>query len=204
MSLPEGFVYLHDYDSSIKFDIRYATHNNFVGRPLAGYAANVCIVSLVLAKVLSQLQVHLKAENVELMIYETYRPQQASEDIVRWCQDLLDQKNKVKYYPDVDKRNFHRQQYVMHRSAHTRGSTVDLTLLDRETGEVLDMGTRFDFFGLLSHPDNNDIAALAYENRQYLRNLMQQYGFTGIDTEWWHFTLDNEPFLDTYFDFLVK
>ena len=201
MSLPSSFVYLHEYDESIKFNIRYATSNNFVGRPLAGYEANVCIVSVVLAKVLSRLQQQLRDNHLELMIYETYRPQQASEDIVHWCQNLHDQKNKIDYYPDVDKREFHKQQYVMRHSAHTRGSTVDLTLIHGESGEVLDMGTRFDFFGTLSHPANKSIPAEVYERRQYLRNLMQQYDFTGIETEWWHFTLNAEPFPDTYFDF---
>jgi len=204
MSLPEGFVYLHEYNSSIKYDIKYATHDNFIGRPLEGYQANVCILTETVAKVLVKLQQHVGAENFELMIYEAYRPQCASEDIVRWCQDLQDQQHKRDYYPEVDKSDLHQQHYIMQRSAHTRGSTVDLTLLDKNDGSPIEMGTRFDFFGPDSHPDNKEVAAKAYENRQYLRNLMQQYGFAGIPTEWWHFTLTAEPFVDTYFDFPVK
>ena len=204
MNLPKGFVYLDQVDCSIKFDIKYATADNFIGRPLAGYQANVCIVTQALAEVLSQIQAHIKKQNLELMIYEAYRPQQASEDILRWCQDLSGQANKAIYYPNVDKNELHRQQYIMQYSAHTRGSTVDLTLLDRTTGMSLDMGTRFDFFGELSHPDNKNIASAAYTYRQYLRTLMTQYGFSGIPTEWWHFTLDKEPFIDLSFDFPVK
>lgn len=204
MSLYKGFVYLHDYDDSIKFDIRYATSNNFIGRPLAGYQANVCIVTKELAKILVDLQAHLKTKNLELMIYESYRPQRASEDILQWCQDLNDQKNKLEYYPNVDKCDFYQQQYILHHSGHTRGSTLDLTLLDRKTDLPLNMGSCFDFFGELSHPGNKNVPIEVYENRQYLQNLMQRYGFTGIHTEWWHFTLDNEPFPDTYFDFPVK
>jgi D-alanyl-D-alanine dipeptidase len=188
---------------SIQFDIKYATVDNLVGRPLDGYQKNICIVTEALGHQLALIQQELALENLALFIFETYRPKRAGTDLKQWANDSDQLGNKADYFPNVDKADFYQQGYIIEHSAHTRGSTVDLTLIDRITGVAIDMGTSFDFMDKLSHPDNLQIGQKAFANRQYLRQLMQRHGFTGIDTEWWHFTLNDEPFPDTYFDFPV-
>lgn len=201
--LPEQFVYLHDIDSSIQYDIKYATSDNILGRPVVGYAKNIAVCTKPLAQGLKVVQQVLREQNLELFVFETFRPQRASLDIKHWIEDLSDQKTKADYYPRVDKSRFYSDNYFLEYSAHTRGAAVDLTIIDIATNKPLEMGTRFDFMDILSNPANQDISREAYNNRQFLRNLMQQHGFIGIESEWWHFNLADEPFPDTYFDFEI-
>lgn len=201
--LPEGFVYLETIDPSIHCDIKYATTDNMLGRVIEGYQANVCICTLALAQVLSSLQASLRQQKLALFIFETYRPQQASTDIAHWTQDLTAQTTKANYYPNIAKEDFYDLGYVVRESAHTRGSTVDLTLIELPAQQCLDMGTPFDFMDVLSHPTSLGVSAQAYANRQFLQQVMREFGFVGIDTEWWHFTLESEPFPETYFNFPV-
>lgn len=201
--LPEGFVFLTDIDPSIHQDMRYAGSNNFIGSPITGYLAPVCIITERAARALAAIQRELERQGLSLLVYDCYRPQRAVNHFVRWSQDETDQMNKPQYYPRVDKRDFFRKGYVMQHSGHTRGSTVDLTIVNATTGAPLDMGTHFDFMDMLSHPANRQITRKQYQNRQLLRRLMFQHGFVGIATEWWHFTLQQEPYPETYFDFPV-
>lgn len=202
--LPEQFIYLHDIDASIQYDIKYATSDNILGRPVKGYSANKAVCTKPLAQGLKAAQQALRGQHLELFVFETFRPQRASIDIKHWIEDLSDQKTKAEYYPRVDKSRFYPDNYFLEYSAHTRGAAVDVTIIDSKTGLPLDMGTRFDFMDELSHPANKNISSEAYNNRQFLRTLMEQHGFVGIESEWWHFNLVNEPFPDTYFDFEIR
>ncbi len=202
--LPEGFVYLDDVIPGIKLEMRYYTDNNFTGRRVDGYLKPVCIISKPAAQALKNVQNDLLAFGLELKIFDAYRPQAAVDNFIRWAADVNDTKMKKEYYPDVDKRNLFRDGYIASRSGHTRGSTVDLTIIQSGSGKELDMGGAFDFFGPVSWPDSSQVPAVKRANRLLLRTLMIRYGFNPYEKEWWHFTLANEPYPNTYFNFPVE
>lgn len=201
---PDNFVYLTEIIPSLQQDIRYFSYNNFVGRPITGYKRPVCILTRPAAHALLKLQTALNKKNLGLLVYDCYRPQMAVNDFIQWSQQSEDQKMKSLFYPRIDKRDLFKLNYIARRSGHTRGSTVDLTLINLQNNEVLDMGTPFDYLDSLSHPDNGDVSREQFQNRMLLRTLMIQFGFTPIKTEWWHFTLSNEPYKNTYFNFFVE
>lgn len=198
---PAGFVAVADVDPDIMQEIRYFKAYNFVGDPIRGYNAPVAIATKATAEALKKVNAELKEKGYCLKIYDAYRPQKAVSHFVQWAQDISDVRMKEYFYPNVDKRNLFAEGYIASRSGHSRGSTVDLTIYDMKNGCDLDMGGTFDYFGILSHPYYQGVTQQQYNNRMYLRNLMAKYGFRGIDTEWWHFTLNNEPYPGTYFDF---
>ncbi len=205
--LPKDFIYLIEIAPSIQQDIRYATSNNFIGKPLPGYESPVCILTKPAARALSKVQQELNQQNLGLKVFDGYRPQMTVNEFIRWSKDGRDQKMKGEYYPNVNKADFFKLDYVGEKSGHTRGSTVDLTIIDLKTNKELDMGTPFDFMDELSHPFNRAVTARQYKNRQLLNHVMSQHGFISLnqqDTEWWHFTLKDELFPDTYFNFPVK
>lgn len=204
MALPQGFVYLEDIDSSIQQDMKYLTDDNFLGRPVKGYKAPRCILTQQAASALSHVQAQLKPQGYGLKVYDCYRPTAAVEDFIAWSEDATDQKMKTAHYPNVDKKDFFELGYVGKKSSHSRGSTADLTIIELDSGEELDMGTIFDFMDPLSHPDNRDISQEAYENRMLLQGLMLDNGFLPLPVEWWHFTLVEEPYPETYFNFEVE
>ncbi len=201
---PEEFAYLYDVDPSIKMELRYITSNNFIGRPIDGYLRSVIIVSQPTAVALKKVQDELKEKGLSLKIFDAYRPQQAVDHFVRWAKVLKDTLKKREYYPAVPKSQLFNQGYIASKSGHSRGSTVDLTLVDLKTGKELDMGSPFDFFGTESHPFYKGIGKNQMKNRMILRNVMLKNGFKPYENEWWHFTLHNEPFPNTYFNFPVK
>lgn len=222
-TLPDGFVYLND--PRIILAMSYATENNFLGRVVTDYLAPVCIVTKEAATALIKVQdaLHKHHPNYHLKIFDTYRPTTAVLDFKKWAEDANDQKMKASYYPDLDKQNLFKSGYISERSAHSRGSTVDLTITvvtnrpDLTTAssgqsspqtpllhEELPMGTPFDFFGDHSHTANESISDEAKKNRQLLKELMESQGFENYKLEWWHYTLKNEPFSETYFNFPVK
>lgn len=194
--LPNGFCYLEN----IPYDIRYTTSNNFIGRPLAGYLANKCIVSNELAKCIHEAQKKTLETPFSLLVFEAYRPLKAVEDIVQWSLNS-DTKNKDRFYPNLNKSALFEQGYIALRSTHTRGAAVDITLVDRITQNKLDMSTEFDFFETASHTASDEISAESKANRALLLSIMESSGFINYDKEWWHFTLKDEPFPNTYFDF---
>lgn len=194
--IPEGFCSL----ITLPFDIRYATKNNFIGRPFAGYTGNKCIVSKAMASALNIAQEKANAAGCSLFVFEAYRPLKAVEDIVQWSL-TADVTNKERFYPDIAKDTLFREGYLAMRSSHTRGAAVDVTLVTLETSEELDMGTEFDFFGEASHTASNKVADVSKNNRKLLLSIMESSGFVNYDKEWWHFTLIDEPFSNTYFDF---
>lgn len=201
--LPENFVYLSDIDASIKSELRYFSTNNFIGKPIDGYKRETIIVTKPTATALAKVQKELALKGLSLKIYDAYRPQQSVDHFVRWAKVLNDTLMKNQYYPDVDKKDLFKLGYIASKSGHTRGSTVDLTIINKKTGEELNMGSPYDFFGKESHPFYNEISAAQKKNRLYLRDLMLKNGFKPYENEWWHFTLKEEPFPDTYFNFPI-
>lgn len=202
--LPKGFVYLSDVDASIQNELRYLSNNNFIGKPIDGYINDCIIVSKPTAQALKTIQTKLKKEGYGLKIFDAYRPQQAVDHFVRWAKVLNDTLMKQQYYPQVPKSKLFTLGFIASKSGHTRGSTVDLTLVDLKTGKEVDMGSPFDFFGSKSHPFYRKISEKQKENRMLLRRMMLKNGFKPYDNEWWHFTLKNEPFPKTYFNFPVE
>ncbi len=201
---PDRFIYVKTLIPSLKQDMRYFTANNFVGRPIHGYKKPVCILTSSAAHALLKVQMVLSKKNLGLLVFDCYRPQIAVDDFIQWSQNPDEQKMKNLYYPRIDKANLFRLNYIARRSGHTRGSTVDLTIVDLDTQQTLDMGTTYDFMDPLSHPANRDISPEQFKNRMLLRTLMLRFGFRPIETEWWHFTLRDEPYKNTYFNFLVE
>ena len=202
--LPNGFVYLHEVDSSTKLELRYCSINNFVGNQVNGYKAEVCILTTQAAQRLKAIQTELKQYNLSLKIYDAYRPQQAVNHFMRWAKDVNDTITKQQFYPNVEKKNLFKEEYIATRSRHSSGSTIDITLVDLTTGEVLDMGTPYDFFGEESWILYKGITTQQKSNRMLLQTVMKKHGFIPYPKEWWHFTLTGEPFKNQYFDFPIE
>ena len=198
---PAAFVDAAAVVPGLAADIRYAGSNNFVGRPIDGYQAPHCLLTQVAAGALAGVARDL-APRLVIKVFDCYRPVRAVMNFVRWARDLNDQAEKAEFYPDVDKRTLFRDGYIASRSGHSRGSTMDLTLATAD-GHELDMGTPFDFFSPKSWTDAS-VTPEQHANRMLLAAAMRRRGFRGYDKEWWHFTLRNEPFPDTYFDFPVR
>ncbi len=202
--LPDGFVYLDEAIPDLVVDLRYATGDNFVGRSVDGYQHTHAILSAPAATALAEVQDRLRTFGLGLKVFDAYRPQRAVDHFVRWGKALDDQRTKPDYYPDVAKEALFEEGYIASRSSHSRGSTVDVTIVYREKAgsmPALDMGSRFDFFGSLSWPESPEVTAQQRANRALLRSLMTASGFAPYAQEWWHFTLRDEPYPDSYFDF---
>jgi zinc D-Ala-D-Ala dipeptidase len=202
--LPEGFVYVNSIIPDLDVELRYITTNNFVGKRIEGYKLNKLILTEKAALALKQVQESLQNHNLCLKVYDGYRPQRAVNHFIRWAKNLNDTINKHAFYPDVDKLNLFVEEYIATRSGHSKGSTVDLTIIDGNTGIPLDMGSNYDFFGEASWVDYQNITEKQKANRQLLQTMMLKYGFRNYPKEWWHFTLREEPFPNTYFDFPIK
>ena len=199
-----GFVLLSDYVPSIVQEIRYFSTYNFVGERVNGYEQPCAILTKEAARALREIGGRANVMGYRLKIFDAYRPADAVRHFVLWGVDDLDQRMKPFFYPDLEKQELFRRGYISSRSSHSRGSTVDLTLLDMKTGKEVDMGSPFDYFSEASHPDYRGVTDEQYENRMFLQDLMVRGGFEPIDCEWWHFTLRDEPYPDTYFEFPVS
>ena len=197
------FVLLSDAVPDAILEIRYYSTYNFVGARIDGYEEPVALLTKEAAAALKEVSDDVIAQGYRLKIYDAYRPQKAVDHFVRWAEDTADVKMKEYFYPDLEKDVLFPLGYIAEHSGHSRGSTVDLTLFDMTTEKEADMGGTFDFFGELSHPDYKDITDEQYANRMILREAMLRHGFKPLDEEWWHFTLENEPYPDTYFTFPV-
>jgi len=206
-ALPTGFVYLKDIDPSIIEDIKYHSSDNFIGRRIKGYNAAKCILTYQAAYALSSLQKELNKKGMGFKVYDCYRPTMAVKNFIEWSQDIQDQQQKNEYYPHINKADFFKLGYVAEKSGHSRGSTIDLTIVrftpDHKAVE-LNMGTHFDFMDETSHPLYKKSVAEVWKNRIFLRSLMLNGNFNPFPTEWWHFTLKDEPFPKTYFNFPVE
>ena len=201
---PAGFVLLSDYVPGIVQEIRYFSTYNFVGDRIDGYEEPCALLSVEAARALKAVSNEMNVRGYRLKIFDAYRPAAAVRHFVLWGIEDLDLRMKPYFYPDLEKEELFARGYIASRSSHSRGSTVDLTLLDMQTGKEVDMGSPFDLFGEISHPDSRAVAPEQYENRMLLRKEMIRNGFRPIDCEWWHFTLENEPYPETYFDFPVS
>ena len=198
------FVLLSDYVPSIVQEIRYFSTYNFIGDRIDGYEQPVAIITKEAARALKAVSNEMNVKGYRLKIFDAYRPATAVKNFVLWGIEDLDQRMKPFFYPDLEKTMLFELGYIASKSSHSRGSTVDLTLLDMETGKEVDMGSPFDFFSEVSHPDYKGITEEQFNNRMVLQNVMVKYGFVPIDCEWWHFTLKDEPYPDTYFEFPVN
>lgn len=224
--LPGGFVHLKEVEPTIIENLRYYSSENFIGRKLDGYEKNCVILSEGAAKALSNVQQDLLKDGYSLVVYDAYRPQKTVDLFIRWSKDFRDQSQKEKYYPNIDKKDLFKLGYIAEKSGHSRGSTVDLTIIKLnntlksvvlekrklKNGSIVtylddgtvDMGSSFDLFDIASHHDSEVIDQKYLKLRNYLRSVMEKNGFNGYQEEWWHYTLKNEPFTDTYFNFSVE
>ena len=200
-----GFVSLSHFLPSILCEIRYHSSYNFIGDRIDGYEEPLALATREAAEALKKAAALAAAKGYIFKIYDAYRPQSAVDHFVRWAEDTTDTRMKSVFYPNVNKKDLFSQGFIARHSGHSRGSTIDLTLFDITAGKEVDMGGPFDFFGPLSHPDHTEgLTAEQFSNRQLLRGFMLDSGFRPLSTEWWHFTLDNEPYPDTYFTFPVR
>ncbi len=202
--LPEGFSYVADIAPTIISDLRYCHENNFLGVSVNGYNEDKLITSTLTAKALYKVQEALLKQGFSLKVFDAYRPQTAVNHFVKWARNVNDTIKKQEYYPNINKRHLFKLGYIASKSGHSRGSSVDLTIVDLKTQEELDMGSPFDFFGNISHITYEALTAQQKKNRALLRETMAKHGFRPYKNEWWHFTLRNEPFPKTYFDFPIE
>ena len=201
---PSGFVLLGDYVPSILQEIRYYSTFNFIGDRIDGYEEPCALLTKEAARALKGVSGELLVQGYRLKVFDAYRPVSAVKHFVLWGIEDQDVRMKPWFYPELDKNALFAEGYIAKRSSHSRGSTVDLTLLDMKTGQELDMGSPFDLFSEVSHPDYRGVSQEQYENRMLLQEAMVRGGFVPLDCEWWHFTLANEPYPDTYFEFPVS
>ena len=202
--LPEKFVYVEEYIPNITVEMRYYSNNNFIGTPIDGYHKAKLILSYDATLALQKVQKALNEKGLGLKVFDGYRPQRAVDHFVRWGQDINDIKMKEYYYPNIDKSNLFKEGYIATRSGHSRGSTVDVTIIELKTKVELDMGSAFDYFGDNSWINYPNITQKQKANRNLLSTFMKEYGFKPLQQEWWHFTLIDEPFKDHYFDFIIQ
>ena len=201
---PSGFVLLADYVPSVIQEIRYYSTYNFIGERIDGYEQPCAVITKEAARALKTVSNELNVQGYRMKVYDCYRPACAVKHFVMWGLEDTDIRMKEYFYPDLVKQELFSKGYVASRSSHSRGSTIDLTLLDMKTGKDLDMGSPFDMFSEESHPDYKGITEEQYSNRMILREAMTEHGFKPLPEEWWHFTLENEPYPDTYFTFPVN
>ena len=200
---PSGFVLLADCVPHIVQEIRYYSTYNFIGERIDGYEEPCALLTKEAARALKAVSNEMFVQGYRLKVFDAYRPACAVRHFVLWGIEDQDIRMKPYFYPDLEKQELFAKGYIAKKSSHSRGSTVDLTLLDMRTGKELDMGSPFDLFSEVSHPDCRGITEEQYANRMILQRAMVRNGFKPIDCEWWHFSLENEPYPDTYFEFPV-
>ena len=201
---PSGFVLLADAVPGIVQEIRYYSTYNFIGDRIDGYEEPCALLTKEAARALKAVASEVYVQGYRLKIFDAYRPATAVRHFVLWGIEDLDLRMKPYFYPDLPKQELFRRGYIASQSSHSRGSAVDLTLLDMRTGKEVDMGSPFDLFSEVSHPDYKGVTEEQYENRMLLQGIMMRHGFLPIDCEWWHFCLKDEPYPDTYFEFPVS
>lgn len=197
-------VKLNDFIPDAIYEIRYYSNYNFVGKRIKGYDDNCALLTYEAAKSLKKINDELLLKGYKLKIFDAYRPQISVDYFIEWSKDIKDTKMKNIFYPNIDKSMLFEQGYIAKKSSHSRGSTVDLTLVDIKSGKELDMGSSFDYFDKISHFDYKNLTEKQLKNRQILHDIMTNNGFISLNEEWWHFTLKNEPFPDTYFSFPIN
>lgn len=199
-----NFINITDIIPEVILEMRYFTTYNFVGDRINGYEEPIALLTKEAAASLKKVSDELLSKGYRLRIYDTYRPTRAVDHFFEWAKDLNDTRMKEYFYPNIDKKVIIEEGFIARQSAHSRGSTIDLTLFDMKTGKNLDMGGTFDFFGDISYPTYTNLTEEQINNRLLLKNTMLKYGFKQSTKEWWHFVLIDEPFKDTYFNFPIK
>ena len=199
-----GFVLLGDFVPSIVQEIRYYSTYNFIGDRIDGYEEPVALCSREAARALKVAAAELAVQGYRIKVFDAYRPATAVKHFVLWGIEDTDQRMKQYFYPQIDKTDTFKLGYIAARSSHSRGSAIDLTLLDMATGKEVDMGTPFDLFDESSHPTSTSVTDEQRENRMLLQHAMVRAGFEPYECEWWHFMLGDEPYPDRYFDFPVS
>lgn len=202
--MPAGFVDAEYVVEDLVVDMRYYGSNNFVGEPIDGYESPRCLLTRETAAALAEVQNHVAEYGYGLKVFDCYRPARAVAHFVRWAEDIDDTAMKDEFYPEIDKRDLFKLGYIAERSGHSRGSTIDVTLVSLEDGTEIDMGTPFDFFSTKSWPSDTTVTEEQRANRMLLADAMTRHGFEPLEQEWWHFTLADEPYPDKYFDFPVR
>ena len=201
---PSGFVVLSEFVPQIIQEIRYYSTYNFIGDRIDGYEEPCALLTREAARALKSACNELFVQGYRLKVFDAYRPVVAVKQFVLWGIEDQDIRMKPYFYPDLEKQELFAKGYIAKQSSHSRGSAIDLTLLDMKTGKEIDMGSPFDLFSEVSHPDYRGISDEQYENRMTLRKAMLRNGFLPIDCEWWHFSLADEPYPDVYFEFPVS
>ena len=201
---PSGFVLLSDVVPGIVQEIRYFSTYNFIGDRIDGYEEPCALLTKEAARALKSASNELNVHGYRLKVFDAYRPVNAVKHFVFWGIEDTDIRMKPFFYPELEKQELFEKGYIAKLSSHSRGSTIDLTLLDMQTGKEADMGSPFDFFGEISHPGSRAVTPEQFDNRMLLQGVMVRNGFRPLDCEWWHFTLDDEPYPDTYFEFPVS
>lgn len=202
--LPDDFIHLDEVIPDIIYEIRYAGDHNFIGEPIKGYKKPQAILNKPAAEALLKVQQELIRKDYMLKVFDAYRPQTAVNHFMEWARDSSDTIMKSEFYPDVSKSSLFELGYISTKSGHSRGSTVDLTIVHVKNCENVDMGGAYDFFGEISHHYSTNVTPKQKQNRELLRLTMRKYGFRSYPEEWWHYTYDAEPYPDTYFDFPVE
>lgn len=199
----DDFVFVDEIVPGVRWDAKYATWDNFTGKPVDGYLVNRIVGTRALCAALDEVRGKAGSLGFGLLLWDGYRPQRAVDCFVRWSKQPEDGRTKLRHYPNIDKAGMFEQGYVATKSGHSRGSTVDLTLFDLATGELAPMGGDHDLMDQISHHGAPQITPVEATNRQHLRTLMESCGFGAYDCEWWHYTLTEEPYPATYFDFPI-
>jgi len=199
----DDFAFVDELLPGVRWDAKYATWDNFTGKPVDGYLANRIVGTVALCAALERAQKEAASLGFGLLLWDGYRPQRAVDSFLRWSRRPEDGRTKQRHYPNIDRAGMFRGGYVAARSGHSRGSTVDLTLYRLDTGELAPMGGGHDLMDPVSHHEAGGIEPVEARNRRHLRSVMAAGGFTAYEREWWHYTLIDEPFPDTYFDFPI-
>ena len=199
-----GFVVLSEFVPHIIQEIRYHSTYNFIGERIDGYEEPIALLTVEAARALKSASNELFVQGYRLKVFDAYRPVSAVRQFILWGIEDTDIRMKPYFYPDLEKQDLFHEGYIAKRSSHSRGSAIDLTLLDMKTGKEVDMGSSFDLFSEVSHPDYRGVTEEQFENRMMLRRAMTRNGFLPLDCEWWHFVLKDEPYPDTYFTFPVS
>lgn len=203
MTLPAGFAFLDERLPGIRWDAKYATSDNFTGRPVEGYEVNRIVGTWEMCLGLERARHAAESRGLGLLVWDAYRPQRAVDSFLRWARQPEDGLTTGRHYPNIDRSDIVDLGYVAARSGHSRGSAVDLTLVDLVTGRPVPMGGRHDLMDPISHHGAMGISPAETKNRLRLRSIMRAGGFEPFEQEWWHYSLAEEPYPDTYFDFCV-
>lgn len=201
--MEKGFVFIDETLHGVRWDAKYATWDNFTGKPVDGYEVNRIVGTHALAHALLEAQKQAAALGYGLLLWDGYRPKRAVDCFLRWSKQPEDNLTKERFYPNIERTEMFAKGYIASQSSHSRGSAIDLTLYRLDTGELVPMGGGFDFMDERSHHESKEIASTEAQNRRLLRSIMENSGFESYSFEWWHYVLKNEPYPNSYFDFPV-